>query len=118
MIPRDLNMEARLLADPKLPFVDQKAADYLNQGNHMTLFTLKIEIVDEPPQAINYATIEACFQDVGLKSLFDAGKVRSCVIESNGQRLASLPRMTWKYLTDAIISNAATLLRNSLAHIE
>ena len=82
------------------------------------IFTLHIEITDEPARTIGYTSIGNCFRDAGLKALFDAGRIQSCAIYCKNQRLASLPRMTWEYLTDRLISNAATLLRASLEQLD
>jgi len=80
------------------------------------LFT--IEINSGGIRTIGYTAIEELFRDEGLRALFEAEQIESCVLYCQGKRLSHLPRMTWRYLTDSIISNAATLLRTNLEQIE
>lgn len=74
------------------------------------LFTIRLVVNDERHE-IGYESVTELLLDSNLEALFDLGHVSECSIRSGDQRIAGLPRMEWRYLRDAVVSNSTAILR-------
>ncbi len=75
------------------------------------MFVVKLGLKDEDEQFIQYDKLDDCLLDAGLRALFEDELVSHCFVLCDGQRITSIPVMTWDRFKDHVISNAATILR-------
>ena len=75
------------------------------------LFIVKLELTESQTVEIPYEYMDECLRDNALKSLFDADLVIKCSVYCAGQRVTSLPVMTWERFKDQMISSSVTIMR-------
>lgn len=80
-----------------------------------TVLSIKLE-VEGVERTMRYSTIPDCLNDAGLRELFIAELISSCIIlDASGVRVAGLPFMTWDNLVDRLISNSTAIYRKAFS---